>query len=84
VFIFFASGSYPSDATGANVVLHGLDADDILGHESFGTPSISMADVDGDGRTDLLVAAPGGDGPDNSRTDCGEAYLISGKTLGSH
>jgi FG-GAP repeat len=81
VFIFFAGNSYPSDATGANIVLRGLDAGDILGYETFGTPSISMADVDGDGRTDLLVSAPGGDGPDNSRTDCGEAYLISGKAL---
>jgi hypothetical protein len=81
VFIFFGGSSYPSDATGANVVLSGLDAGDILGYEAFGTPSISMADVDGDGRTDLLIAAPGGDGPDNSRTDCGEAYLISGKKL---
>jgi hypothetical protein len=82
VFVFFGGGSYPGDTTGANVVLRGPDAGDILGYEAFGTPSISMTDVDGDGRTDLLVSAPGGDGPDNGRTDCGEAYMISGKTLG--
>ncbi len=81
LFVFFVASSYPSNATGANVTLRGLDTGDILGHETFGTPSISMTDLDGDGRTDLLVSAPGGDGPDNSRTDCGEAYLISGETL---
>ncbi len=84
VFVFFADSSYPGDATGANVVLRGLDGGDILGYETFGTPSISLADLNNDGRTDLLVSAPGGDGPDNSRTDCGEAYLISGKTLGGN
>jgi hypothetical protein len=83
VFVFFGGGSYPRDTAGANVVLRGLDPGDILGYETFGMPSISMTDVDGDGRTDLLVSAPGGDGPNNSRTDCGEAYLISGKTLGA-
>lgn len=82
VFLFYAGGSYPGDASGANLTLYGRDAGDILGHEAFGIPSLSMADVNKDGRLDILVSAPGGDGPDNTRTDCGEAYLIWGNTLG--
>ncbi len=82
VFIFYARGSYLDSASVANVVLYGLDPGDILGFEAFGMPSLSIADVDKDGRPDLLVSAPGGGGPRNDRPGCGEAYLIWGKTLG--
>jgi hypothetical protein len=43
-------------------------------------PSLAVGDFNGDGVDDLLVGARFGDGPDNLREDCGEAYLI----LGSH
>jgi hypothetical protein len=82
VFVFDGGGSYPADTTGANLTLGGLDAGDVLGHESLGKPSLSVADVDGDGRVDVLVSAPTSDGPDNQRTDGGEAYVIPGSSLG--
>jgi hypothetical protein len=41
-------------------------------------PSLAVGDFNGDGVDDLLVGARFGDGPDNSREDCGEAYLILG------
>jgi hypothetical protein len=81
LFVFYGPGPYPQGASGANLTLGGLDAGDILGHESFGTPCISTADVDGDGRRDVLVSAAQGDGPDNTRTDAGEAYLIPSSAL---
>ena len=81
VFVFFGGGAYPPNTTGANITLAGLDAGDILGHESFGTPSLSVADVDADGRGDVLTSAPAADGPDNNRVDCGEVYLIPGTAL---
>lgn len=82
VYIFTGGAApYPQDASGAAVTLSGLDAGDILGHESFGLPALGVADVDGDGRGDVLVVAPGGDGPKNDRTDAGEAYLVPGSAL---
>ncbi len=82
IFVFYGPGPYPEDASEADVALVGRDPGDILGHESFGTPCISTADVDGDGRLDVLIAAPEGDGPDNGRADAGEAYLVAGSTFG--
>jgi hypothetical protein len=82
VFIVYAGSSYPQNVSDANVTLRGLDAGDTLGSEASGTPVLAMADVDGNGRLDLLVSAPGGDGPHNDRPDCGEAYVIWGNTLG--
>lgn len=81
VFGFYGGGPYPADTSGAEITLTGTDPGDLLGHESFGQPSLGIADVDGDGETDVLVAAPGGDGPDNGRAACGEAYLILGPAL---
>jgi hypothetical protein len=42
-------------------------------------PLLTMGDVNGDGLRDLLVGARFGDGPGNSRTDAGEAYVILGR-----
>jgi len=76
IFVFKGGGSYPEDAGGADSVLYGLDAGDTLGFEASGMPSLAMADVDADGRLDILASAVGGDGPGNERVDCGEAYLL--------
>jgi hypothetical protein len=40
--------------------------------------SIRLADVDDDGRTDIIVGAPDADGPGNTRPAAGEVYLIWG------
>ena len=62
-------------ATGApDATLFGADAGDFLA-DRF---SLATADLNGDGRDDLLVGAPLADGPDNSRTNAGEAYVIFG------
>jgi hypothetical protein len=63
------NGSLP---TTASAVLAGLDSGDSTG------ASIRLADMDADGRRDILIGAPGGDGPTNARTDAGEVYLIWG------
>jgi hypothetical protein len=77
VYIFPGSRPFPQRAGGAAVTFVGLDPGDILGHEAFGPPFAS-ADYDGDGVVDLVMAAPRGDGPGNSRDDSGEAYIIFG------
>jgi hypothetical protein len=35
-----------------------------------------VADVDGDGKGEILALAPLGDGPKNARKDCGEAIIL--------
>ena len=67
---------YPQSASDADFVLTGLDPGDILGHESFGTPPLGAAGLDGGGRAEILAVAPLGDGPQNDRPDAGEAYAI--------
>lgn len=39
---------------------------------------LSIGDVSGDGRPDLVIGAPGGDGPMNSREDAGEVAVLFG------
>ncbi len=40
--------------------------------------SVRLADVDADGRSDIIVGAPTADGPGDARPDAGEVYLIWG------
>jgi len=54
------------------LTIWGADASDWLGFV------LTAADVDGDGVDDLLVSARNADGPDNSRNNCGEVYVIFG------
>ncbi len=42
-------------------------------------PALVSGDVNGDGLADLLIGVRFGDGPNNSREDAGEAYIILGK-----
>lgn len=63
--------------TGEQVmVMYGADgggnSPDRLGEE------IVTADIDGDGMGDLLVGAYRADGPDNSRRDAGDTYVVFG------
>jgi len=56
-------GADPGTGTGAR-------AFDILGYTT------AMGDIDGDGRSEILAAAPFADGPNNFRGDCGEIYVF--------
>ena len=48
--------------------------------DGLGSPNaIALGDFNGDGIIDLLLGAPGGDGPDDRRTDAGEAYILFGR-----
>ena len=74
-----SDGSSPFVSQVTDLTLVGLDQGDILAHEAAGKPPLLTWDLDGDGRQEILVAAPMGDGPDDLRTDSGEAYLIFGQ-----
>lgn len=90
IYVIFGGQSLPASIDLAQpgglrmAVIHGIDAGDHFGS------TIVAADVDFDGRDDLIAAAglargssqiegtflAGGDGPDNQRPDAGDVYLL--------
>jgi hypothetical protein len=54
---------------------YGVDTDDLRGTHQ----ALTAGDFNDDGREDLFIGAPLADGPDNSREDAGEAYVIFGE-----
>ena len=74
--VYMLTGGYPAVSNlpaDADVVFTGIDPGDAAG------ATLRLADVDADGRTDLIIGAPGGDGPGNSRANAGEAYIVWGR-----
>jgi len=58
----------------ADVIVYGEDRDDHFGH------SVLAEDLNGDGWEDLIISAPFADGPADDRRDCGEVYVLNGRT----
>jgi hypothetical protein len=58
----------------ANMTLYSRGPFDNYGKE------ISVGNVDNDAFEDILMGAPGGDGWQDSQTDCGDAYLLWGNS----
>ena len=57
------------------LTVFGIDFQDF----AEGIPSLSHGDFNDDGFADILIGAPGADGPDNAREGAGEAYVIFGR-----
>jgi hypothetical protein len=81
VYLLFGDHNPPAmidlASKGANVTIFGPDTGDNLG------VSLAIGDVDQDGKADILIGAPGGDGPQNGRRNAGEAYLLFGSAIPS-
>jgi Ca2+-binding RTX toxin-like protein len=58
-------------------VVHGQDAGD-----QSGTSVSSAGDVNGDGFDDLIIGAPSGNGPGNTRSVAGDSYVVFGHASG--
>ena len=81
-YILFGRETFPSTIDlaltgegGADVTLYGASSTDSLTNGG----AIAAADVNGDGIADLLLGALNADGPDDSRNDAGEAYIVYGR-----
>lgn len=60
---------------GADVTLYGATAGDNL---TIGG-ALALGDLDGDGKTDVVLGARDADGPQESRSNAGEVYLVLGR-----
>lgn len=56
----------------ADLTVFSRDQGDRLGNVN----SLATGDFNDDGRVDLLIGAPGGDGPEETRSNAGEVYVI--------
>jgi len=73
-YIIFGRDELPAaidPATDADILVIGAEPRDRLG------AAVAAGDINGDGREELLLAAPEADGPDNTRTDAGELYVVT-------
>jgi hypothetical protein len=75
------TGAFPSVMllpSAADAVFSGVESGDRAG------AAVRILDLDDDGRKDLAIGAPGADGPNNSRAEAGEVYVLWGSaTLSS-
>jgi hypothetical protein len=58
-----------------DVIIHGVGIADNLGY------ALACKDINGDSTDDLIVSAPSADGDSDSRTSCGEVYVIYGRSV---
>jgi hypothetical protein len=66
----------------ADLTILAASPEDKLGADyNVGQDTLATGDVNGDGITDLILGAFQADGPADSRSNCGEAYVIFGRAV---
>lgn len=77
VIIYFArdlDDIFPMEGTSdADVIIYGEDSRDHFGS------NVAMGDMNGDGRSEILISAKDADGKGNTKRDSGEVYIIAGR-----
>lgn len=77
--VFGVAGINGTIPTSATMSFFGVNSGDEAG------TSIRLLDLDDDNHTDLVIGAPGGDGPSNSRSNAGNVYVMFGPiAAGAH
>ena len=79
VYIFHGPGPRGElrlSQTAPDATIEGLNTGDILATEVYGKPSILVADMDGDGRGEVIASSPQNSGPDGSRSQAGAAFIF--------
>ena len=72
--VYVTFGKTTAYAAAPDSQFTGVDAGDSAG------AALRILDLDADGSRDLVISAPGADGPSNTRTDAGEVYVMWGGT----
>ena len=62
----------------ADLIVYGATNNDHFGG------SLAIADLSGDGRAELMIGAPYADGPNEGRRDCGEVYILDGRSRSAY
>ncbi|MCK5560945.1 MAG: FG-GAP repeat protein, partial [Thermoplasmata archaeon] len=86
VYLIYGSSSLASSidldtmtpGTHADVIIYGVDGGGKAGDQTG--YSVAAGDVCGDNIDDIIIGAQGADGLSNARTDCGEVYIIKGRS----
>lgn len=77
-YIVFGGPTLPSNLDLLNLGTAGVTIYGATSEDLSGSAVASAGDLNGDGFGDLIIGAPLGDGPDESRIDAGETYVIFG------
>jgi len=80
-YLVYGRTTWPSSLDlSSQTVIHGAEAGDGVNSDGAYYPGMQIVagDINHDGYDDILIGAPGADGPGNSRPDCGEAYAVFG------
>jgi hypothetical protein len=83
-YIVFGAQKFPQVIDLASPPSNVVTIDGRTPGDNFGS-WVYVGDVNGDGYADVLIGAPGGKGPQDSRPGCGQVYIIyGGQPLPAH
>jgi len=84
VFVVFGQHTWPASVNLGTLQLSGINGFSVYGKDPYDSAgySVTVGDVNGDGRDDLMLGAKGGDGISNTASGAGEVYVFFGLDAG--
>ena len=83
VYLVFGRTTWPATIDLRNVDASRSNADVTIFAPDIGDQmgrTLALGDVNGDGMADLVMGATGGDGKNNTNVNCGDVYVVFGRT----